>query len=86
MITVFNNRDSLYALKRVLSGFGIESRVVSTPVRIGKACGISLAIRSVDYVQSMKIANKYNIKIAAIYMKKEGDRKGDFVKVQNLQK
>lgn len=86
IIMSFSSRDSLFAMKNALKNYGIKSMIVSTPVSIGRTCGSSLAIRSVDYVLATKIASNIGVKIVYVYMKKGGGVKGEIVKVQNLQK
>lgn len=86
MIMSFGSKESLYKLMNALSAKKVPSRVVSTPVRVFNSCGLSLAIRSTDYVLAVNIASALRIKIVAVYMKKGGGRGSDYVKVQNLQK
>lgn len=86
MIMSFGSKENLYRLRNALLAQKVPSRVVSTPVRVFNSCGLSLAIRSADYVLALNIASGLRVKIVAVYMKKGGGRTTEYVKVQNLQK
>lgn len=85
IILTVGSRNRVFALKDALMRAKIVCRVVATPQIAGASCGVSVAIRSVDYIPALAAAKNAGIKILSVYIKKAARPRSEYVKLQNLQ-
>ena len=59
VLVVFRSRTQVLSFKKILSGAGVVSEIVSTPRQIAIGCGLSLKVAQSDYEQVKRIYEIY---------------------------
>ena len=59
VLVVFRSRTQVLSFKKILSGAGISSEIVSTPRQIAIGCGLSLKVSQNDYAEVKRIYELY---------------------------